>query len=890
MVVKPSISGQEFEVGDMVWAKMKSQPWWPGHVYNEQLATPLVRQSKRDGLLLVAFFGSSSYGWFHSSLLIPFDSNYAEKSLQTDSKTFVRAVKDAIREVNRRIDLGLSCMCCNKQTFREIDVQGFVSVDVAGYDPGAVYSIDLIKKARDSFQPELTLDFLKRMALEPTVSEHVDIGFIKYKATVMAFRKVVYGDFDQAFGYDPVRVPIQEPAPREMLSKVAAGNFALKSETVSLEDAPPTVFKFSNTRVVMSTSIVESSTSSAADPDQAKVRLAPPKKIGQPEGPQRSDGNHRTEVSRELSDLLSLAVDPFNTVNGGSLINARKTFLRFRSLVFQKGRNFSLQLAGDVTSAGKSSERVPPVKTRGCLKHGPSACHIEMTANKRKKIVDIRNVTNEKKVMMKLDEPAAPEPGSELIKKTEQQAPEPTMLMMRFPQGGSLPSFSELKARFVCYGPLDHSATQIFQKTSSCRVVFRDKIHAQEAYKSVIGSSNLFGNTDVKCRLKEVEVGASQPGPPVVVPQEAHPHSAMEDRPLSCLLSVLQSLAVDPFNTVNRESHVKGKKAFLRFRSLVFQKSQNFSPLAAGEPNVNKSLEDHVEMPPVKPQDGLKRGPSDHREEMDLAKRKKPVATSLKKPEPAFIKKTEQPTMLMIKFPKGGSLPSFKELKARFASYGPMDHSGTHIFWNTFSCQVVFRYKAHAQAAYRFVVESSSLFGNTGVKCTLKAAGIMGSAKAEPSIKVPKEDHRQPDMKHRLPSGGELKSILKKSGGDEAADGDVRGCKKFKLGQLKNNMKKSGSEEAADVSAIVANCTPGSPPPPPPPMRYGTPLLATPPSLPPRSMQMTPLQVPNRPLNAPPLMTPNIDIAQQMLSLLIRCNDVVANVSSSLGYMPYHPL
>ena len=33
-----------------------------------------------------------------------------------------------------------------------------------------------------------------------------------------------------------------------------------------------------------------------------------------------------------------------------------------------------------------------------------------------------------------------------------------------------------------------------------------------------------------------------------------------------------------------------------------------------------------------------------------------------------------------------------------------------------------------------------------------------------------------------------------------------------------------------------------------------------------------------------------VDISQQFLSLLTRCNDVVTNVTGLLGYVPYHPL
>ncbi|KAK1434503.1 hypothetical protein QVD17_00246 [Tagetes erecta] len=906
MIVKPSINSHGFEVGDMVWAKMKPNTWWPGQVYSEDFATPLVRQSKRDCLLLVSLFGSSSYSWFGSSELIPFDSNYADKYQQIDSKTFVRAVEDATNEVSRMSGLGLCCMCGNKQKFRETNVQGFYSVDVAGFDGdfGGVYSIDAIAKARDSFRPKVTIEFLTRLALEPSVSEHVDIDFVKNKATIMSYRTAVYKCFDH------VRASVQEPPPgktsfkaplsgkvvfADSLAKVrntaklkghaekdptnAAGEFTLKDE--SFADTPPA---FNNACLEVSTSVVESSTSSSvAEVDLAKVMCADDEKrtlqevedikvitqddfaspgrhkivdvqtpisvlekvkisdspvrevglgkflvkkvlaekTGQPEGPQRSDGNYETDVSRMLGDLLSLAVDPFNTDNRGSHIKGRKVFLRFRSLVFQKSQNFSLTLSSGKPNACKSSEdslEVPPVKPQDGLKRGPTDRHEATAVAKRKKVVDTRNM----------------------------MAPEPTMLMIKIPLGGSLPSVSELEAKFTRYGPMDHSATHIFPNTFLCQVVFRHRAHAQAAHRFVVGSSSLFGNTYVKCRLKEVgDVGAVEPEPPVKVPKDHHQpamgntakpkdHAKKEESEHSRVLSDLHSLAVDPFNTVNRGSRVEVKKAFLRFRSLVFQNSQNFPlPLAAGEPNASKSFEDSLEVPPVKRL--LKRGLSDHQDVMTIAKRKKfgdiqkltketkgmmkidepptvDMKQALKKPGAEFMKKTDQgapgPTMLMIKFPKGGSLPSYNELKARFVRYGPMDHSATHIFWNTFSCQVVFRHKVHAQAAYGFVVGSSSFFGNKGVKCSLMEV----RADPEPPVEVTTEDHQHPDM-------------------------DVR----------------------------------------PPPSVFQT------------ASSVQHKSILNRPLSAP-LMTPNTDVAQQMLILLTRCNDVVTAICSVLGYTPYHPL
>nr|KAJ0214186.1 hypothetical protein LSAT_V11C400195870 [Lactuca sativa] len=146
--------GHGYEVGDMVWGKVKSHPWWPGHVFNEEFATTSVRRSKREGLLLVSFFGDSSYGWF-DPLELMLESNFAEKSRQTYSKepqmkkktNILRAVEEAMDEVSRRNALGLSCMCRSKQNFRKTDVKGYYAVDVADYDPGAVYSINAIENA-----------------------------------------------------------------------------------------------------------------------------------------------------------------------------------------------------------------------------------------------------------------------------------------------------------------------------------------------------------------------------------------------------------------------------------------------------------------------------------------------------------------------------------------------------------------------------------------------------------------------------------------------------------------------------------------------------------------------------------------------------------------------
>ncbi|XP_010904815.1 PWWP domain-containing protein 1 [Elaeis guineensis] len=205
----PEIWMHGFEVGDMVWGKVKSHPWWPGYIFNVHFAPPDVRRTRKQGHALVAFFGDSSYGWFVPDELIPFDPYYLEKSKQTTSRNFVKSVDEAEDEVSRRAALGLTCCCRNAKNFRYFGFPGYVRVDVPGYERGADYSMKQIQVARDSFVPEDALSFLQQLALAPLSEEPVGIDFIRSKARLVAYRKAVYEEYDetypQAFGVEPVR-------------------------------------------------------------------------------------------------------------------------------------------------------------------------------------------------------------------------------------------------------------------------------------------------------------------------------------------------------------------------------------------------------------------------------------------------------------------------------------------------------------------------------------------------------------------------------------------------------------------------------------------------------------------------------------------------------------
>lgn len=183
-----------FQVGDLVWGKVKSHPWWPGHIFNEAFASPSVRRMRRVDHVLVAFFGDSSYGWFDPAELIPFEPHLSDKAHQTAAKHFVRAVEEAVDEASRRSALGLTCKCRNPYNFRATSVQDYFTVDVPDYEVQGVYSWEQIMKARGEFSPVEALSFVKELALAPQECDDVEesLSFLKKKAVVCAFRKAVF--------------------------------------------------------------------------------------------------------------------------------------------------------------------------------------------------------------------------------------------------------------------------------------------------------------------------------------------------------------------------------------------------------------------------------------------------------------------------------------------------------------------------------------------------------------------------------------------------------------------------------------------------------------------------------------------------------------------------
>ncbi|MCD9642504.1 hypothetical protein HAX54_029343 [Datura stramonium] len=930
--------GYGFEMGDMVWGKVKSHPWWPGHVFSEAFATPSVRRSKREGHILVAFYGDSSYGWFDPDELVHFEPTFAEKSMQTNVKNFIKAVEEGVDEVGRRSALGLVCHCRKKYRLRALSVNGFFAVDFSDLERNCTYSASQIKKARERFQPKETFDFVRKLALKPKIKVREDLNFVKKKATVLAYRKAVFEEDDptyaEAFGVIPskqaqdVAQSFRQPSSRAPLSgrlvlaeTLGKGKGSSKSNKMKDQvEKDRYLFKRRD------------------EPVNLKVHQIGPAQAGSSDQPVHVDSSSLAE-----KDASPCAADHLPNASGSSLIES------FKQPSSQAANVEDLHGERKAEDGG-TDVVLPSVPAEARLHAGGSQVNINS--------------------------------GSDKVKVRKRSGGEVS--------GGSSPSTERKKKKKKAAFGLNTNSNHVDGQAvvSSDNLVMekvaRESVQVpsspREELQMDIQQKGDLADSSVSDRVvTEVKVGIRSNN--IELPQ---------------VLSDLHAIALDPFCGAESISNINViRELFLKFRSLVYQKSLALSAAAESESStpVNKSpvaaltsdtgpSNNVKQTSNLKPQKiparlddptkvGRKRGPSDRQEEMAAKKKKKIndlralaaqkkapgktldvqpgeskeistkklVSTPVKSSKPDSGKKKEpgekapDPTMLVMKFPPNGSLPSISELKARFARFGTLDHSATRVFWKSSTCRLVYQYRDHAVQAFRFATGSTNLFGNANVRCYIREVAAEGQD--TDSTKVPREDGSAGTCAPKDGAAdsrssakpGQLKSCLKKPPGEEGpatngGNGSNRGTPrvKFMLGAEDNNRDRgeqtndikninntsSIADGSASSSSNINNYTTQS-------SMLPLPAIAQYANAPNDNHFAPPVvahrNVPNynnqvsvpeaaRPVvahrNVPnynnQVSVPEADFSQQMLGLLTKCSDIVTELTGLLGYFPYHAL
>ncbi|KAM0944250.1 putative non-specific serine/threonine protein kinase [Dioscorea sansibarensis] len=143
---------QLFSIGDLVWGRKGADEWWPGMVCDPSRAPDKSPGRNSDAVLVAYFGGDDSFTWCHPSQLKPFKLEFPKMSAQSESKSFVSAVENALEEMERCLELEMSCSC----VVDEFSKQESRKFSVTNYEP-----IEFLKLVFDAAKDALAVNMLE---------------------------------------------------------------------------------------------------------------------------------------------------------------------------------------------------------------------------------------------------------------------------------------------------------------------------------------------------------------------------------------------------------------------------------------------------------------------------------------------------------------------------------------------------------------------------------------------------------------------------------------------------------------------------------------------------------------------------------------------------------
>ncbi|XP_062230755.1 PWWP domain-containing protein 1-like [Phragmites australis] len=742
--------------GDMVWGKVKSHPWWPGHIYSITLTDEEeIHRGHRDGLILVAFFGDSSYGWFEPHDLVPFEGHFAEKAAQGGStrSNFAAAVAEAVDEVARRSALALLCPCRNPEAFRPHPYDArFLQVDVPGFDSNADYHPDQIAAARDRFVPPKALDYLLNAAVtQRDAAEEAarTVPGIEMAGLLAAYRRARFAERDttyaEAFGVDPEKALAAEKkaaAERAQRARPLQGHRKTPEQPTAgpgrRRGGAAGAAERLMEKIVPGASAMRAKASKKdqyllkrREPPEPSKRPAP-----LPDAPPALDDGPPGFLGNPPTPPLP-----------GSTVDEEEFMLQRRAppleiLPAAQASEGATDAAAD--AAPKKATKPKKARKRDREEHadaGPPAAADAAAAAagepKKKK----------KKKLSDFDSGAAPIATAAAAAGSGKPAAFPPSKVVVDLDGLNLKQvISDL--RNLPLAPFHGADSRISDTSRSFVLAFRSKYYKKsyendppEESKKGLDKPIAAGDDQPPKKKKPVaRPGAT--GDPAKAGVKRGPSDRQED------LAVKKKAKLDKIKSLSNEKKAGGLE------------QKDTGAAAAGGTLAGAARA------------GMK-------EKAEAAARKK---------EPAPAPRIKTPTALMMKFPQKSTLPSVASLKARFARFGPLNIDGIRVYWKSHMCRVIYRFRSDAEAALKYA-RSNAMFGQVDAQYYLREVELSGGEPPASDAPPPRSDLRLMEtapfrpgssgngaplaLSRAVPArtavGQQPKSILKKSTDDGTA-------------------------------------------------------------------------------------------------------------------------
>lgn len=319
-----------YDIGELVWAKVRSHPWWPGQVFDPTLASEEAKSTEKPGRLLVAFYGDHTFSWLEYSHILPFRSNFQVKMRATHAKLFKQAVSEALDEVFWRAQFGLQCRCHKRFLGYECTAS---SKDWSHGSPVRFRLCKGVPLSKEVLNAQQCLRFIKDMAC--SACRRFSFG---YASTVL------HGN---ALG-------------------IRTGLFANLGENVVLgseSDFSPiraSIYMSASSLDASDRDAINGTTMNGQSWSECRKRLI--EESAFPLEEWRAKRSHLVERDDKASDFLMqisqalhfLAIDPLCSYGSDStLASAVDAVLSYRNLVFQKGSGYSTRVRSFVPEDGK---------------------------------------------------------------------------------------------------------------------------------------------------------------------------------------------------------------------------------------------------------------------------------------------------------------------------------------------------------------------------------------------------------------------------------------------------------------------------------------------------------------------------------------------------------
>lgn len=176
----------KFYVSDLVWGKVRSHPWWPGHILDPSAASNSAMKYFKKNCYLIAYFGDQTFAWNEASSIKPFKMYFSRMEKQSNSEHFSHAVNCALDEVSRRVELGLACPCLPEETRAKMESQIVAEAGIQAESNMRIGGDNFSDQT--PFNPAELVRTLKSVAAAPH-SRLDRLSFVLAKAQLAAFNR-----------------------------------------------------------------------------------------------------------------------------------------------------------------------------------------------------------------------------------------------------------------------------------------------------------------------------------------------------------------------------------------------------------------------------------------------------------------------------------------------------------------------------------------------------------------------------------------------------------------------------------------------------------------------------------------------------------------------------